>query len=354
MYRLTQEILSVAANNPDLFQEGRKERQGYFERKRRESLEMRKTGLQYLIDTLEYRISNYHPRLRSIFMPLAAFREYRFGRVRVIIPPKRWEEPLVQYFLGEFSKLMSQSDRIRPNNESIESDNVYHGIMNPDITNAILERRMPKEEYEKLERILKGQGHKYPLQSGQTTTALQVRQSREIVPAEDLERRLDNLPPTVLAVEAGLHPQTVKKHKETGLSGQDIIDEGFMITKLGTHADLIHRLRRYNVPQHQWDDLIDTARQYHIPVATLVRTMQTLGASDIEEILDAVGEMDPEVSEFTTRHRMRREIAWYITLSIYSGDGRGDINKTLDILKERYWGRLDEELFSDALKIEER
>jgi len=350
-YRLTQETLLVAADNPDLFQEGRKEKSIYFERRRKENLEMRKAELRYLIDTLEYQIANYHPELRRIFMPRAAIKEYNFGKVRGIIPPQRWEEPLVQYFLKGFAVLMSQHDsKIGINNGHIDSDPIYSGIMNPDIRNAILQRTMTEQEYRRLEKILKNQ--MYSLPSGQITTAL-VKQSREISPVQEVERKLDNISPTVLAVEADLHPQTVRGHRKVGLSGQEIVDEGFMITELETNASVIHALRKHNISQDQWGDIIDASRQNQIPVTMLLRTMGHLGVVDMQEVLNAVEELGDGVTEYAATHRRRRKSEiWYNLLNIYSGVGRGDVYKTWDVFVGRYGSESNEELLPDISQIE--
>ncbi len=349
LYNLTQKILSTATS-PELSQKQRLERSSYFEEKRKEHFESMRHELQYLIDTMEYQISHYYPRLRSLFMPRAVVKEYSFGKVREIIPPLRWEEPLVQYFLKEFRELMLEPDKhIGINNEDINSDLVYSQIRNPDIRRSILQRRMGKEQYEKLERLLR---ISEPLTSDiqlQQTRALEVIPSREIVPFEEAERlRLDSLPPEILAIEAGLTAPTVKKHREVGLTGQEIVDEGFMIGDKTTNALLIHELRRYEVPEDQWSELIDLARQIQQPVAFLLRVMDDIGTKDAEELMALVDDMSDTVGEFVEEHRMNRQKAWYLVMGIYSGEGRGNIDRTLDIFTGHYWANVTEEAFVDA------
>ncbi len=311
--------------------------------------------MQYLIDTMEYQITHYYPRLRSIFMPRAAIKKYHFGERREIVPPQRWEEPLVQYFLKEFVKLMSLPDKkIGLNNEDIKSDPVYSGIINPDVRKAFLERRMTEKEYRYIERGL-GQDHIF-IADPSAGRSLEVRreEGKALVKASPQEigrRRLDSLPSSLLAVEAGLTEKTVKKYRKGRLNGEEIVDAGFTIMDMSTTGMVIQNLRESGIPRDQWSDVIEVAREIRVPIILIIEVMKNIPTNDVSEVVGLVDELGTYVTEYAEEHRMRPERVWYNALGIYSGLGRGDVRRTGDILTGRFWSNVDEESFSMASKI---
>ena len=282
---------------------------------------------------LGFQVATYYPRLRNILVPLPGIISSPFlkptettgGRFR---PPPRWEEPLIQNHIKSYLKVMSESP-FRFNNEDIESDLVYANIVNPDVRKAILQRRMNEKTYRSIEKQL--QKVELPaLPDGSTSKAITPRIPGKLTTYEEIQRRLNDLPPGLLAVESSLGQQTVKRLLDQGLDGSEIVDLGFTVKKKRTSSESVQRLLQAGI--EDWDAIIDAAREIQCTVKLLIDIMNDLGSDSVDEIVRLIDASSSDVSDFAARHRMSQARAWYIFLKIYSNEGRHNTMHALDLL----------------------
>lgn len=273
-----------------------------------------------LLKTLVYQAATYYPRLQTILVPKGHS------------APPRWEEPLVQRYIQNYLKMLSTQPGI--NNDHIDSDPVYANIVNPDVRKVILERRMDEKTYNhiycqvnKLEALA--------LPGGFTTTEVAVRSQGKLVPYEQIRRRFDDLPPSLLAVESGLQTQTVKGMLERGLRGSQIVDTGFTMKERRTSSVVVERMIKQGI--NDYGKLIDTAREMQCTVKFILAIMEQLGPDNIDELATLVDTAASDISDFCSTRRVQPSRAWYILLKIYNGEARQDAERALDIFTGSYW-----------------
>lgn len=266
---------------------------------------------------LEFQVVTYYPRLRNILVPLGRYQS-----------PPRWEEPLIQNHIKSYLKIISESP-FRFNNEDLESDLVYASIVNPDVRKAILERRMDEKTYRSIEKQLR-KVESPALTDGSTSKAITPRIAGKLTTYEEIQRRFNDLPRGLLAVESGLGQQTVKRLLDRGLDGSEIVDLGFTVKKKQTSSASVQRLLQAGI--EDWDAIIDAAREIQCTVNLLITIMNDLGSDSVEEIARLIDAASTDVSDFAARRRISQARAWYIFLKIYSNEGRHDTAHALDLL----------------------
>jgi hypothetical protein len=263
------------------------------------------------LTTLKYQVSHYYPRLKVVL--------------------SRWNEPLVQRHIKTYLKVIEQGNQF--NNDHLESDAVYSGILNPNLRNSIRTRRMKEQTYRRLEKLLK----RHQVGSPSTSTAMTLRLTT-ITPYER-QRRLDNLPTSLLAIKSDLSEQAVKKLQAKGLEGSVVADLGFIIKDKDTSSELIQHLISAKI--EDWSELIDVAREIECSVKLLLKIMYGMGTNDVAEIIDLISEASPIVARYATFHYAPIGRAWYIFFRAYTNQGHYNLQATLDLFEE---GDLEREL----------
>lgn len=283
------------------------------------------------ITMLRWQVSTYYRRLRNILLPVM-----HNGRV---LPPMRWEEPLIQHYVKSYLKVMSQLGQ--PKNDHIESDPVYSGILNPDVRQAILQRRMDEKTYRRIERLLKKTERKQLLLGGSTSKALTTAPPGKLAPYKEIDRRLDNQPPELLTIESGLNKQSVNRWLDHKLTGSQIVDLAFTARDKESSTSLVHRLMTSEVDD--WPTVIDVARDIGCTANLILRIMREVGTTDVEEVVGMIEDAHSEVAEFAEKHRMNLQKAWYIFFMIYIGNGSKDICRSLALFSGRFFHNWNED-----------
>lgn len=252
-------------------------------------------------------------------------------------PPPRWEEPLTQYYIKAFLKLLATWPPPGGfDNPHVETDPVYAGVTNPDIRKAIRNRRMSEKTYTGILKQLKTI-EPPSLLGPPASKALTTPQTGKLATYKEQERRLDDLPVSLLSVESGLGQPAIKALLSKGLSGSTIVDLGFTVKDTRTSSELVQRLIKAGI--EDWEPVIDVSRRVKCSVKLLVAIMSDIGADSVEEIVGLVDEAGSTVFEFADDHRMSLGKAWYIFLMIYDTRANHDLNRALDLLTgEYFWG----------------
>lgn len=322
-----------------------------------------KERVQSLMDLMEYNISEFYPNLRPIFMPQVEERNYQFGSQTVIVAPERWGEPTLNSsdprepgLLKQYIRTISSSDKIFTHGGE-QNEPVYTGIVNPDIKRKIENRSMKEAEYYKILRTLTRSLKPSTPALQPATSELAVRDIGELALREEsqIEKRLDEASTGLLAIESGFTYGTVSKHRKKGLSGQDIVSEKYAIDSMKTSGELVHRLREHGIPEEQWSDLVDVSRDIGVSVSKLLGYMGDLGIEDVEDISSAIEHMHPEVTMFAERRKLNESYVWYMALEIYSTEGRGNPDRSIDILTGQLMFSLeyDNEFEEDQKKLDQ-
>ncbi len=262
------------------------------------------------------------PKLRSIFLPEW---DKRTGRTR---EPPRWTEPRVRAFLDQFFQL-SEGAEI-PCNDIMEQDTVYQQVINPKIKELFRQRRGAKiyQTYLKY----------YEAQPQLPTTSkalvsqshsLVIQPSRELLVVQQRERLLDQAPPEIVALEAGISLATTKRWQEKGLSGSKIVDTAEVIRDRQTTSAVTTELDSV-ASLDDWEDLIDTARKMNLPVKQLCSFLPKL---EPEEIYGLADEFESLADVLALRYRRPIGSAWWVILTTYARCR--SLDKTWDILQPR-------------------
>jgi hypothetical protein len=301
-----------------------------------------KNKIDSWMSAIEFNITNFYPALKNILMPKRD-KDYK------ITPPERWNEPLVNDSQGgllvKYTKLMASTDRISKQG-SVEEDPVYAGVVNIDIKRKINNRRMKEGEYMAILQELGHPSEKIKPIISSSTAIQRLDGTRQITPstANDLEERLQSASDGLLAIESGLTPATVKKHRNTDISAQKIVDETGIVLHRGTSYALAHRLRETGIDEEEWGDLIDTSRNIGLSTKKLLEYMERSNTTDTGIIIGAVDHLESLVDEIALRTGERTRIVWDKAFGILIDDARGDLEHAYDLLSSEY--HTDAEQFS--------
>jgi len=247
----------------------------------------------------------------------------------VLAEPPRWSEPRVKNLLKRFLALMDTPDHISCGN-FLESDPVYRQVVNPDIK-KLFEKRQGAKIYQTFAKYVYDKST-LALPSGidSKTRALTTAPTKELELAREKKRRLDEAPPPILALEAGISPQTAKQLKAEGLSGSEIVEIFYVVRSQKTSGTVFRELRRVSIPIEDWEDIIDVARSIMIPVKQLCRFLLELEPEELFGVTDEFGGIASELAE-TARKPLGW--GWWVVLKTYAGDGQRCLDRTWDILE---------------------